>query len=372
MKLAILGSRGIPNNYGGFEQFATQLSADLADEEFEVWVYSPHDHPYGNDRWGRVSIIHCYSPEYLIGQAGQYVYDFNCIVDARRRGFDLILQLGYTSNSVWKWLLPKRSLVVTNMDGLEWKRSKYNPLVRKFLILAEKWAVESSHCLVADSVAIHQYLVQKYARPVVFIPYSAAAFLPQNEHPALLPGLKSGGYLLLIARLQADNSIEAIIRGVLLAGTDLPLVVIGDFNHRYGRRLKRKFGSSAVRFEGAIYEQALLNELRYHSRFYFHGHTAGGTNPSLLEAMACSARIIAHDNQFNLAVLGENAAYFTDSSDLAVTLAAEASNPDWPRRIENNLDSIRLNYSRKGVTHAYINLFRTLHIQKQADNVVST
>lgn len=372
MKLAILGSRGIPNNYGGFEQFATQLASDLADEAVEVWVYCPHDHPYRESRFGSVNLIHCYSPEYLTGQAGQYVYDLNCIVDARKRDFDLILQLGYTSNSIWKWLLPSKSLIVTNMDGMEWQRSKYSPMVRRFLRLAERWAVQSSHCLVADSVAIQQYLRQNYRRPVVFIPYSAAVFQPVDPCPSLLPGLKPDSYLLLIARLQADNSVETIVKGVLEAGTGLPLVIIGDYNHRYGRWLKQKFESDTIRFVGAIYDQALLNELRYHCRFYFHGHTAGGTNPSLLEAMACSARIIAHENPFNRSVLHHNAAYFSDSTQLAVALTAEQTSREWPSRIERNLESIRVHYSRADITHSYLTLFRSLCKEKFSEAQAST
>ena len=125
MKIAILGTRGIPNHHGGFEQFAEYFSVYLAQKDFDVLVYNSHDHPYKEKTVSRGYIIHKYDPESKIGTAGQFIYDFNCILDARKRNFDLILQLGYTSSSVWGWLLPSQAFILTNMDGLEWKRSKY-------------------------------------------------------------------------------------------------------------------------------------------------------------------------------------------------------------------------------------------------------
>src|SRR5678815_4853342 len=101
MKIAILGTRGIPNSYGGFEQFAEYLSLGLTNKGHHVTVYNSHNHTYQENSWNGVNIVHCYDPEYLIGTAGQFVYDLNCILDCRKKDFDIILQLGYTSSSVW-------------------------------------------------------------------------------------------------------------------------------------------------------------------------------------------------------------------------------------------------------------------------------
>ena len=110
MKIAILGTRGIPNSYGGFEQFAEYLSLGLIDKGHEVTVYNSHNHPYQQDNWNGVKIIRCYDPEYLINTAGQFIYDLNCILDARNKNFDIILFMGYTSSSIWRFLFPKNSL----------------------------------------------------------------------------------------------------------------------------------------------------------------------------------------------------------------------------------------------------------------------
>src|SRR5690606_28455749 len=121
-----------------------------------------HNHPYREKKFKGVNIIHCFDPEYKVGTAGQFLYDYNCILDSRKRDFDVILQLGYTSNSVWFFMLSKNPVIITNMDGLEWKRSKYPWLMRQFLKLAERLAVKSSDYLIADSLGIKDSIKERY------------------------------------------------------------------------------------------------------------------------------------------------------------------------------------------------------------------
>ena len=99
--------------------------------------------------------VHCFDPEFLVGTAGQFIYDFNCILDAGKKDLDIILMLGYTSSSVWGFLYPKNTIIISNMDGMEWKRSKYPAPVKSFLRKAEKWAVQASHFHIADSQVRH-------------------------------------------------------------------------------------------------------------------------------------------------------------------------------------------------------------------------
>src|ERR1700676_3265684 len=158
LKIAILGTRGVPNNYGGFEHIAGHLSRGLVQKGHEVTVYNSGTHPYRENRWYGVHIIHCFDPEYLIGTPGQFVYDMNCILDARKRNYDIILMLGYTSSSIWGFLYPKNAIIITNMDGLEWQRTKYSNPVKMVLKYAEKMAVQSSRFHIADSPVIKNYL----------------------------------------------------------------------------------------------------------------------------------------------------------------------------------------------------------------------
>ena len=369
MKIAILGTRGIPNSYGGFEQFAEYLSMGLIDKGHDVTVYNSHNHSYQGDSWNGVNIIHCYDPEYLIGTAGQFVYDLNCILDCRKRDFDIILQLGYTSSSIWlkKFLNKKKFVVTTNMDGHEWKRSKYSPTVKKFLRYAEKLAVDNSSHLIADSVTIKTYLKSKYNKPSTFIPYGANIFNTPDIQVLKKYDLKPYNYDALIARLEPDNSIEVILDGVAMSYTNRPFIVIGNSEAKYGQYLRDKFaGQSNIRFLNGIYDINVLNNLRYFSNLYFHGHTVGGTNPSLLEAMASSALICAHDNIHNASVLADNAFYFKTAhqvKDLLDTVDIhELANQD---KIVNNIKKIESTYRWDMIIDQYIDHFRRIISHKE-------
>jgi glycosyltransferase involved in cell wall biosynthesis len=367
MKIGILGSRGIPNHYGGFEEFAAHLAPGLAAAGMEVCVYCSSSHPYKNKIWNGVHLIHCYDPEEKIGTPGQFIYDLNCIIDSRRRNFDVIYQLGYTSNSLWHLLLPKKSIIVTNMDGLEWQRSKYNRFVQRFLKYAERLAVESSGFLIADARAIAGYLKNAYNREAKFIPYGAS--IADQLDAALLEkfGFTPFEYHLVIARLQPDNHVEEIIKGVLKANDSRPLVVVGSFDNKFGRYLKTKYAGEKILFAGSLFDKSLLQSLVYYSRIYFHGHSAGGTNPSLLEAMAASAFIVAHNNPFNREVLGGNAFYFSTPEDIAAHLNAFQVKDFKHPFIINNLASISNRYNWPQIIKEYVEFFNRIITKQNTD-----
>jgi glycosyltransferase involved in cell wall biosynthesis len=257
MKIGILGTRGIPNAYGGFEQFAQYLSQGLVRRGHSVWVYNSSDHPYKEAQWNGVHIVHCTDWERHIGTAGQFIYDLNCLKDARRRDFDVLLQLGYTSNSVWYPIWPRQMLNVVNMDGLEWKRSKYGPLTRRFLKRAEGWAARRGDLLIADSIGIRDYLQREYQRPSVYIPYGAE--VPEHYDPEILRrwGLEPDGYFLLMARMEPENNIEMIIRGWMKTVKDKPLVLIGNAGNAFGKHLTDTYSHEQLRFLGALPARAL-------------------------------------------------------------------------------------------------------------------
>jgi glycosyltransferase involved in cell wall biosynthesis len=354
-KIGIIGTRGIPNQYGGFEQFTQFFSEFLVQKGYTVVVYCSSSHNYKEKTWNGVNLVHINDPESTIGTAGQFIYDLHSILHARNQNFDVIFQLGYTSSSIWGFLFPKTAKLITNMDGLEWKRSKYNRMVQKFLQKAEKWAVKQSDILIADSVGIQNYLFKKYAIKAHFIPYGSAVI--SEKKPTFIDqySLKPGEYHLLIARLEPENNIEMCIQG-FESYTEKPLVVIGNCHTKYGKYLAKKYHGK-VHFLGAIYDFETLNQLRLHCDLYFHGHSVGGTNPSLLEAMACSCAIVAHDNQFNRGVLAEDAVYFTSSEDVANYLINPISSEKKIQHIQHNLEKIETTYSFETIHSQLVTLF---------------
>ncbi|TMI90023.1 MAG: glycosyltransferase family 1 protein [Bacteroidetes bacterium] len=357
MNIGILGTRGIPNHYGGFEQFAQYLAKGLVAKGHIVFVYNSNSHPYQESTWNGIHIIHCNDPENSIGTVGQFIYDYNCLQDARKRNFDILLQLGYTSSSIWYRFWPKKAITIVNMDGLEWKRSKYNKLTQKFLQWAESLAVRHGHVLIADSIGIRNYIQTKYQKEAVYIPYGAD--IPENFSDRCLAdfSLQANQYYLLIARMEPENNIEMIINGYLESDHHYPLIILGNTQNKYGQFLFKKYGSSSVRFQGSIYDLAIINSLRHFSALYLHGHSVGGTNPSLLEAMACGCNIAAHDNVFNKSILGNDAAYFRSSNGVKEIINQYPDREDLLLEQQNNLQKIREEYRWDKIISEYERLF---------------
>jgi glycosyltransferase involved in cell wall biosynthesis len=357
MKIGILGTRGIPNAYGGFEQFAQYLALGLQKKGHEVYVYNSSEHPYRDKEWNGVHIIHCRDWEKRIGTAGQFVYDYNCFRDAARRKFDILLQLGYTSSSVWYWLWPRDAVNIINMDGLEWKRSKYGRLTRRFLRQAEKLAVRHGNVLVADSIGIRDYIRTAFGKDSVYIPYGAN--IPATFDPAIPGryGLELNGYYLLMARMEPENNIEMVIRGWMDSRKDKPLVLIGNPGNTFGKYLVKTYHHERLHFIGAVYAMEIVDALRHYSSLYLHGHSVGGTNPSLLEAMACGCNIAAHDNAFNKAILGEDASYFSSAGNVTELLDAVPDESVLRRSQERNREKILQLYSWEKIIGQYEQLF---------------
>ena len=352
MKIAIFGTRGIPNHYGGFEQFAQYLSEGLCQMGHEVFVYNSHNHPYQKNKWNEVNILYCYDPEFKLGTIGQFIYDFNCALDSRKRNFDVILQLGYTSSSVWNWLFKRTTRLFTNMDGLEWKRTKFSKPVSLFLKCAEKLAVYHSDVLIADSLGIQSYLEKKYAVKATYIPYGATVFKLPNK--VILDEFKLSPfkYDLLIARIEPENNVNLIIDAFVKANTKRKLVVIGNMNTKLGKKIQSTVDDSRLVFLGYVANMDILNNLRYYSNIYFHGHSVGGTNPSLLEAMASNALICSHKNIFNSSILNNDAIYFSNQEELihAIEFCHKSDHQNF---CSNNIDKIEKLFFWKKIISDY-------------------
>ncbi len=358
LKIGILGTRGIPNRYGGFEECAENLALRLVRKGHQVWVYNSHNHEYQSNDWRGVNIIHCKDPENKMGTFGQFIYDWNCIKDAKKRNYDILLQLGYTSNSIWHSLWPKNCKNIINMDGMEWKRSKYNKYVRKFLRYAESLAAINGDELVSDSEVIQQYLETTYGKRSHCIAYGAELFnTPTDKIPAQY-SLEPFDYFMIVARMEPENNIEMIIKGYIASGSKKPFLILGKTTNSFGTYLVQTYGNNpGLRFAGAIYDKDIINNLRYYSLLYFHGHYVGGTNPSLLEAMACNALIAAHDNVFNKTILTGDAFYFSDEQKIAELIKGLSTKAEYATMTANNIGKIRAFYNWDMITNAYEKVF---------------
>lgn len=368
MKIAIIGTRGIPNNYGGFEQFAEYLSVMMAEQGYDITVYNPHFHPFKEDTYKGVKIIRKWSPEDKLGSSANFIYDYLCLKDALNKGFDIIYEAGYATNVLSHKLLPiHRSKIVTNMDGLEWKRAKWNRFTRRFTKYLERLTVKTSHYLVADNIGIQKYLQDEYGKASFFLAYGANKVTSFPEELLQQYNVTPFSYYILIARLEPENNIEAIIDGYLLSGSKAPLLVVGNKSTKLYHQLQERIKDHTnVKFMGGIYDQTALNVLRKNALAYFHGHSVGGTNPSLLEAMASHAFIIAHNNEFNKSVLKENALFFNSAEEVKEHIG----NIDHLRS-EHSVNFINLNlnciedvYSWKRIVEQHIEVFEKIRTER--------
>ncbi len=320
--ILILGTRGIPASHGGFETFAERLALFLAGRGWKVSVYCQKEVERVSQRvttetWRGIELITVEVASK--GPRATLEFDWQCVLDAARRP-GVCLVLGYNGALFLTWLRLMRCKIITNMDGIEWRRPKWGPAARGWFWLNEWMAAWLSHRLVADHPAIADHLATRRPRSAIAtIAYGGDPVIAAPEEPIRALGLEPGKYLVSIARVEPDNNILPIVEAFRRRERgDIKLVVLGTLNDDipYHRAVRQAAGSVVV-LPGAIYDQAVVKALRFHARAYMHGHTVGGTNPSLVEALAAGNMVIAHDNRYNRWVAGEAAIYFSDTDSLS-------------------------------------------------------
>jgi glycosyltransferase involved in cell wall biosynthesis len=210
-----------------------------------------------------------------------------------------------------------------NMDGIEWRRDKWSRLQRLWLRLNERAGVVLSDHLIADHPEIGRYLCQFAPREKIsVIPYESEAIT--SGDPALIEpyGLVPGGYAIVIARPEPENSLLEIVQAFSRKPRGIKLLILGKYFPgviRYHRKVMDAAGPEVL-FADAVYDRDVVQSLRYLARVYIHGHRVGGTNPSLVESLAAGNPVIAHDNQFTRWVAGSEQQYFSGADDLSSIL----------------------------------------------------
>lgn len=314
-KILILGTRGIPAEHGGFETFAERLALYLTKHNWEVTVYcQTAEQNLPSKNWQGIKLVYVTT---LKNKAlGSILFDFKSTLHAATKGDGIILTLGYNTAifSILYRLNGKFNII--NMDGLEWQRQKWNALEKAWLYLNERIGAKVGNRLVADHPEIKNYLSRRvFADKIVMIPYGADP-ISQSDASLLEPyGLTSQSYALIIARPEPENSIWEIVSAFSAQKRGYRLVVLGKYfpQNAYHRNVLET-ASEEVLFLGAIYDSKIVHALRVHTLLYIHGHTVGGTNPSLVEALAAGSPVLAHDNAFNRWVAGDKAHYFSDEA----------------------------------------------------------
>jgi glycosyltransferase involved in cell wall biosynthesis len=323
-RVAILGSRGYPSTYSGFETLVRRLAPDLAGHGFDVSVYCRvPEHPI---RWSssyQDGVRRIATPGIDRKTSSTLSFGLTGSVDALVRGLDAVLVLNVANGFYLPMLRARGIRTAVNVDGLEWERAKWNRLGRSTFRLGARLVARFADEIIVDSKAIGERWQDLFGRRGVFIPYGADVLGARPPTRIRQLGLVPGTFGLVVARLVPENSIDLILDAV--ESSTAPFVVVGAANYDnpvVGRLERLSACRSEFRWLGHVHDQELLSDLWAHCGVYVHGHSAGGTNPSLLQALGAGSPTLALDTVFNREVLGYDEQLFRSSEDLSALIAS--------------------------------------------------
>lgn len=321
-KIAILGTVGVPGQYGGFETLADNLvryHRDTGRPERLAVYCSAQAFPERRQDYLSAEL------RYLrFGANGMQsiIYDAVSLFDAARRGDDTILLLGVSGALALPFVRAvSRTRIVTNIDGIEWKREKWTGFPRLVLRWSEWAAVRWSHIVVADNLAIAEHVRSAYGKECEVIAYGGDHAKSADPDPRAVDNLPDR-YALALCRIEPENNVAMILEA--FEQLDENLVFVGNWaSSKYGRDLKARFANVPnIILHDPVYEAAHLRAIRDRATAYLHGHSAGGTNPSLVEMMHFGIPVFAYDCNFNRNTTEGKALYFSDARELQQTIRA--------------------------------------------------
>jgi glycosyltransferase involved in cell wall biosynthesis len=358
VRIGFLGTRGVPAQYGGFETAAEEIGVRLVDRGHDVVVYCRNPRQtlktYRGMRLVNLPALRRKSLETLS-------HTFLSSLHAATTDLDCAILFNAANAPVLPAL---RMPVAVHLDGLEWKRAKWEGFGRRYLKWSERLAVTRARTTIADARGIQDYVRDTYGRDSVFIPYGApiinADDLPAPANLAVTPR----GFHLVVARLEPENSVELILRAFLQSDARFPLVLVGDnpYPSAYRDECRRLAASSSrIVHLGSLWEQDVLDWYYANCLVYLHGHTVGGTNPSLLRAMGAAAFVVARDVSFNREVAGEEARFFSTAQGLAAELERAERQPEGLDKMREMLRArAATSYRWDDVAEAYESMCRAM------------
>ncbi len=354
-KVAIIGTQGVPAKYGGFESLVENLLGNNCPKDIEYTVFCS-----GKDMPERLPHYKGAELKYIPLKANgmqSVPYDILSLCKVLK-GYDVVLVLGVSGClflPIFHILNSKRLII--NIDGMEYKRDKWGKFAKKILKMSERMAVKYADFVITDNKAIQEYVAMEYGKDSKLIAYGGDHVLrnlPQEFIDSTLQkyGLKKDDYAIAVCRIEPENNCEMVLKA--FSKTDKSLVYIGNWGHSaYSQELRNKYATfKNIKMLDAIYDLDVLYALRSNAGIYVHGHSAGGTNPSLVEAMFFGIPIVSYDVIFNRATTQGEAYYFKDSNSLLEIIG------------RTDLDGARMkeiaekNYTWKTISAQYAELYK--------------
>lgn len=361
LSIAMLGTRGAPAHYGGFETAVEEVGSRLAGRGHRVRVYC---------RTGNSEVGNTYRGMDLVTLPALRQRTLETLSHTGLSALHLLTHrtdAAFVFNAANAPFLPvvqaSRIPVATHVDGLEWKRAKWGRNGKRYYRAAETASVWFSDALIADAQGIADYYRAEYDVPTELLTYGAPILTDVVSDKLAELGLEPGGFHLVVARFEPENHVDLIVAGYVRSSATRPLVVVGSapYADTYTARIREIAGDDPrVRLVGGVWDQDLLDQLYAHSLTYLHGHSVGGTNPSLLRAIGAGAATLAWDVSFNREVIGEHGRYFSRLADVAALVEQSEADPEAERVRGKNLQVRARAYDWDAVADGYENLARRL------------
>ncbi len=364
LKIAIIGSRGYPIVYSGYETFVKEVSERLVAQNIDVRVYC-QKHLFSARPKNINGVELVYMPTVQTKSLNQLVHSFFSMIHACFSKTDVILVVNAANGPFGLISLLAQKKTLINVDGLEWLRPKWKGLGAAYFKFAAKLATLFYNTIITDAEAMRQVYLQTFKANSTVIAYGAN--IRHSKNPSLINqfGLIPNEYFLIVGRLIPDNNSDLILEGFKKANSNKKLVIVGDvpYQDAYAQKMKAH-ASDQILFLGYITDSEVLAELYHQSYAYLHGHEYGGTNPTMLKAMAYGCAILALDTVFNREMLenGQFGWFFQKTSDsVALYLQQAEHNPQAVQTLkEKARDGITQKYNWDEVTRAYVTVFKAL------------
>lgn len=334
LTIAMVGTRGVPAAYGGFETAVEEVGRRLVDRGHDVVVYTRGSESRDREYLG-MRVVHL--PAVPVKQVETLSHTgLSALHLMSRRRPDAAFVFNAANSPFLPLLRLRRVPTALHMDGLEWRRSKWGPRGKAYYRWAEQFGVRTADALIADAPGIADYYAHQFQVPTEMIRYGAPVLESVADGRIDGLGLTPGGYHLVVARFEPENHVLEIVDGYRRSAATLPLVVVGSapYSSEYTQRIQEAaHGDDRIRLVGGVYDQELLDALYFHALTYDHGHSVGGTNPSLLRAMGAGTAVIAFDVAFNREVLDGEGWFFSTPADVTRAFEDAESDPDRTREL---------------------------------------
>lgn len=358
LKIGIVGTNGLPGRYGGWDQLLNHLTLILKDKYSFIVYTSSYNAVKGLKEYNgaKLKII----PLKANGMQS-VIYDAVSLLHAAIN-YDIILVLGTSGCIFLPFIRLFNKKIILNPDGQEWKRGKWSNSVKKFLMVSEKFGIKYSDVIIADNKKIQEYLIETYNKESELIEYGGdnASYNPISQETLKNYSIGQYKYAFKVCRIEPENNLDLILEAFKSSKTSL--VVIGNWNNsNYGIKLRNKYSIYGnLKLIDPIYEQSRLDELRSNCGLYIHGHSVGGTNPSLVEAMNLGLCCVVFNVDFNVITTENCAIYFNNIADLqGIIKSFENNNLDVSNCKSKMIEIAKRRYTWSLIVEKYATLFHT-------------